>query len=130
MPRQVAHWNKEFDRLSSMSDSAIYRELSLKVQLRGLRPGRAYSVSGEPKHGHSWVERKLSGARRSICNSPKIRGLIAGGDYTSRDLFLVLVDVLSSLHFYVPVGTVAMIVARRGLKKLCGIERKGKQRKQ
>jgi hypothetical protein len=45
------------------------------------------------------------------------------------NLFLVLVDVLSGLTFYVPVGTIAMILLREGLKRLCGILVKPKKPK-
>jgi len=119
MARNIDHWNRVFARLSENSDKEIYEELSLSVRVRGLRPGIAYSVHGDAEHGREWLDKKLAKARARICNNKKLRNLIRTSEYTQRDLFLVLVDVLSALALYIPVGTIAMILARGGLKKLC-----------
>lgn len=133
MPRQLAHWNKEFDRLSSMSDAEIYRELGYKVgfPLSRLRPGypERRQAQRASAHGRRWLDRKLSDLKSRICRNAKLRQLIASGDYTLRDVFLLLVDILSSLIFYVPVGTAAMILARGGMKWLCGVSLRPKREK-
>ena len=130
-----AKWANEYDRLSRKSSDAVYRELgAAALKLEGPRH-KAYKLSpgGVKKTaakkaaasrdlmdtGKAWFDKQYRELQKVICKNSKILMFFESGDHTKRDLFLVLVDVISSLNFAVPIGTIAMIIARRGLKEFC-----------
>jgi len=125
MARNLAHWNKEYDRLERNSETALYEELGFKIAPRQVRRkpgGTHYFIARKaPRVTDEWLWKRLQKHKVKICGNKKLRALLREGSYATRDLFLVLIDILLGLRFFkVPIGTIAMILCRGGLKRLCG----------
>lgn len=101
-------------------------EEELLERLGGELLGGGRSVTPEDRDKNRrfatrWLERWLQLHREQICNDPRVVVLLADGSAAkSLEEFAVIVDVLSPLMGTPPVMTVALIVAKRGLGRLCG----------
>ncbi len=134
----LKYWNGEYDRLKGKDETKIYGELSNNLRPQAHTPegllDDSHSSSNDsdqifyhhrnkrkfsPQQSKKWLWLKLQEHKNKICSNDKLSALLCDNSYAERDLFLVLVDVLSTIGFYVPVGTVAIILARGGLKRLC-----------
>lgn len=122
------YWLEQFESLSELSDAEILEQIaegpSQFIERRTSLPGLGEEPpiwQPEPPNeaGKNWFEAWLKTNRQHICGHARLRALIED-DLTTRDLFIVFVDILAALHFAIPVGQVAMLLARGGLKTLCG----------
>jgi len=73
------------------------------------------------RRAEEWVDRFLESQRDAICRDPRVAEVLAEEHDGIADA-AIIVDVLTSLAGMpksVPVATLALIVARRGLRRLC-----------
>ena len=118
MAIKLAYWEKEFARLDAMSSDQLETELALKRPFKS-PPGVSASPRLDVASAKAWLDRKLAHHSKAICGSKRLQKLVSG-EHTTRDLFIILVDILVALKLAIPIGTVAMLLAKGGIGKLCG----------
>jgi hypothetical protein len=115
--RRVAHWESEYRRLSAMSESALYHEVSRR-RPRHREPGIAYKFSFSVGDGRRWFQRRLHDIADAVCKHPRVRTLLQRR-HAKEELFLAVVDVLMGYWWGVPAATLSALVVRSGVEELC-----------
>lgn len=111
----------EISRLSLLSDEALLAEIGREI-LREEQPGlqaRPPSLRQLAKRARDWLDENNEEIRQAVCRDPKVRAVAEADTSTREQMLKVVADVLGSLAIFVPVGTVAEILVRRGLPAYC-----------
>ena len=109
----------ELQELLTLSDDELYVRLAAELQGdgRGIGPkGR----EGDRRFGRQWFEHWLETNRSAICDHPSVVAIIHDDETREdgEDATIVL-DVILPFLGAPPLATVAALVGRRGLQRLC-----------
>ena len=105
--------------LLKVDDDDLYVRLTIELQGEGLGVGPS-GRDAQRRFGRRWFEQWLEANRVDICSHPAVVTLVA--DEKANDTIdeaTVLADVVLPFLGVLPVATVAVLVARRGLRRLC-----------
>jgi hypothetical protein len=103
------------------SDDDLFEQLGREL----LGDGRGLSASDRSRHrdfGRSWFARWIDENRDLLCTDPRVVALIADPDsFGAAEELAVVTDLLAGMASKPPVATVALIVAKRGLTRICAV---------
>lgn len=111
----------EIDRLRDLSDEALLAEIGRDIarQEKGGVLARPPSFRQLTRIAKDWLEYRNEQIRLAVCRDQNLRTLAQSEGSTREQIFKIVADVLGGLAFYVPIGTVAEILVRRGLPSYC-----------
>jgi len=110
----------ELVELLQVEDDELYVRLAVELQGEGLGIGPS-GRDAQRRFAQRWFERWLEANRLEICNHPAVVTLLADKEANDKiDEATVLADVVLPFLGVMPVATVAVLITRRGLRKLCG----------
>lgn len=105
--------------LGALSDDELWDQLG--SDLLGAKRAARVSRSDRIKHAREWFDENRERFRESLCADPAAVALMNPSGETTADEAAVIADLLLALVGDAPpVITVAVIIARRGIRWLCG----------
>jgi hypothetical protein len=69
--------------------------------------------------GDKWVANNRDLLHRGVCENDVVRKTLSSDPGVTIEGFKLLVDTFAALHVYVPAGSLAVLVMRKGLDWIC-----------
>jgi len=110
---------ENFKALNGLSEDALLFNFGLSLESLDFGAGRAARGDVIRRARHWLSEQKPLLAQR-ICSDPRVVALRSKETSDEYDLFVVICDIIGSMHGGLPVATIAMLLLRMGLNALCG----------
>jgi hypothetical protein len=119
----------EYTALADVSEARLLESIG-EAALEGSE-GESFrqaieSLSGRQTRGEraraaadAWLARSRETLHHAICGNEKIRKAFSSDPGATVEIAKTIGDVISTLHLVVPVPTLAMLVARKGLNWIC-----------
>lgn len=93
-------------------EASIY-QMAVGLGSRQTRSERASAAAS------AWLARNREKLHAALCDNAELRKLFSSSPGTIVELARTIGDILTSVHLLVPVPTLAMLVARKGLEWIC-----------
>jgi hypothetical protein len=101
--------------LISLDEDALLERLADEVTL-GVGP---VDPSGKRAIARAWMDAQRQRLRRALCHKPQIETLRVSASSDSLNLAAAVADLIASITGTLPAATVAMLLVRTGLDRLC-----------
>jgi hypothetical protein len=121
---------KEYEALAETSEVHLLEMIGEAV-LEG-PDGGEYAAAGaglgarQPRRerlraaADAWLTRNRDTLHDAVCGNVAVRKLFSADPGASVEIARAVGDAVASLHLFVPVPTIAMLVTRKGLDWICG----------
>ncbi len=93
----------------SRAYSAVFEGLSVRVP----RNERMRALADR------WLENNRALLRKAVCENKAVRKALSSDPGVSIEGFKLMVDAFTALHIYVPAGSLAVLVMRKGIDWIC-----------
>jgi hypothetical protein len=107
-------WEMIGDAVLEGPDAARYRAAAAGLGARQTRGERARAAAD------AWFLRNRDTLHDAICGNAAVRKAFSSDPGATIEIARAVGDAIASLHLFVPVPTIAMLVARKGLDWICG----------
>lgn len=107
----------ELDRLDRLSDDEVLLDLFSEV----IQAAGPMDNERRIRLARAWVDGQIDALRDTVCLHPATVALLASGtEVSTLEVAVVVGDLLTDVLGGVAAAAVALLVARRGLERLCG----------
>ncbi len=108
--------HEELAALLSLDERQLLLRLSEQVALGvgPLDPQRKLAIA------RAWMDAQQERLRDAVCGDPRVRALRDDASAGDLELAAAICDLVATIAGGLPTATVAMLLVRRGLDRLCG----------
>lgn len=93
-----------------------FRAYKNEIGALGTRMSRPARMQAMAKR---WLSNNRKSIHRAVCENELIRTALSANPGTTVEGFKLLVDAFTAANIYVPAGSLAMLVMRRGIESFC-----------
>jgi len=119
----------EYDALTDVSEARLWERIgeaaldrsegeSYRQAIEGLG-GRQTRGERARTAAEAWFTRSRESLQDAICGNETVRKAFSSDPGATVEIARTIGDIISTLHLVIPVPTLAMLIARRGLDWIC-----------
>ena len=110
---------ENFKALNGLSEDVLLFNFGLSLESHDFGAGRA--ARGDIiRRAQVWLSEQKPLLAQRVCSDSRVEALRSKETSDEYDLFVVICDIIGSMHGGIPVATIAMLLLRMGLNALCG----------